>query len=84
MSTQLPTGVKILGSITSQVSEVLTPDALAFVANLHRRFNATRTALLARRADRQKRLDAGELPDFLPETASTIAGWRSPAPPNAR
>jgi malate synthase len=50
--------------------EILTPDALAFLAKLHRRFNPRRLELLARRAARQKRFDAGETPDFLPETRS--------------
>ena len=48
---------------------VLTPDAVAFVAVLHRRFDPTRRALLAERVARQRRFDAGERPDFLVETA---------------
>jgi malate synthase len=48
--------------------EVLTPEAVAFVEELERRFGARRRELLAARVDRQLRLDAGELPDFLPET----------------
>ena len=47
----------------------LTPDALAFLkSNAHQHFNARRLALLKARDERQKRIDAGELPDFLPET----------------
>jgi malate synthase len=49
-------------------AEILTPEALAFVGELHRRFEPRRLDLLAARAERQARLDAGELPDFLPET----------------
>ena len=49
-------------------AEILTPEALAFVGELHRRFEPRRLELLAARAERQARLDAGELPDFLPET----------------
>jgi malate synthase len=49
---------------------VLTPDALAFVARLHRQFNPARLELLAARDARADRLDAGELPDFLAETAA--------------
>src|SRR6478672_12232641 len=56
-------GPALLGS-----SEILTPDALRFVALLHREFNSRREQLLAKREERKKRLDAGELPDFLPET----------------
>ncbi len=48
--------------------EILTRDALAFLAELHRRFDGKRRDLLAARAERQKRFDAGELPDFPPET----------------
>ena len=48
--------------------EILTEDALAFVAGLQRRFGPRRAELLQARAERQRRLDAGELPDFLAET----------------
>jgi malate synthase len=47
---------------------VLTPEAVAFVHDLERRFGARRRELLDARAERQERLDAGELPAFLPET----------------
>jgi malate synthase len=50
------------------MQEVLTPEAVAFVEDLERRFGPRRRELLAARAERQDRLDAGELPDFLPET----------------
>ncbi len=50
--------------------EILTPEALRFVAGLQRAFNPRRKELLARRQERQARFDAGELPDFLPETES--------------
>jgi len=48
--------------------EVLTGEALAFVAELHHRFDDRRRELLAARVGRQKRFDAGELPDFPEET----------------
>ena len=48
--------------------EVLTADALEFLAELHERFDARRLSLLDRRLERQLRFDAGELPDFLEET----------------
>jgi malate synthase len=64
----LPAGVNILGRITPQYAEILTPQALAFVAKLHRQFESRRQELLARRAARQQEFDAGKLPDFLPET----------------
>src|SRR5690606_33971981 len=59
---------QINAPITPEFAQILTADAVAFLANLHRKFNARRLELLARRAERQKRIDAGELPDFLPET----------------
>ena len=49
--------------------EILTSEAMAFVATLNRAFNARRIALLERRAERQQAFDAGQMPDFLPETA---------------
>jgi malate synthase len=48
--------------------QILTDDALGFVAELHERFDARRRELLAARFERQKRFDAGELPDFPEET----------------
>ncbi len=65
----LPSGVEIDGAIKPGFEKVLTREALAFVADLQRRFNGRREELLAARVERQKRLDAGEKPDFLPETA---------------
>jgi malate synthase len=49
--------------------EVLSADARDFLAELHERFDGRRKALLDDRLDRQTRFDAGELPDFLSETA---------------
>ena len=65
----LPAGVTIEGAIKPGFDKVLTNEALAFLAELHRRFDARRIELLAARVERQKKLDAGEKPDFLPETA---------------
>jgi len=48
--------------------EILTDAALGFVAELHERFDGRRRELLSARVERQKRFDAGELPDFLEET----------------
>jgi malate synthase len=53
---------------------ILTPSALAFVAMLEHRFGDRRRQLLARRQEVQARLDAGWLPDFLPETAQIRSG----------
>lgn len=75
-------GVTIKGSTEGRFGEILSPEAVAFVADLHRRFNPTRKALLQARAERQARLNAGELPDFLPETQSVRDGdWRVGAVP---
>jgi malate synthase len=61
-------GVNISGTITDFNKKILSKDAVAFLALLHRSFNATRKELLQRRAIRQAELDKGVLPDFLPET----------------
>jgi malate synthase len=77
-------GVRVLGEETPASVRVLTPEALQFVAALHRRFNPAREALLAARDARQAELDAGAEPDFLAETAEVRAGdWRvAPCPPD--
>jgi len=68
MSSPLPKDVSISGRITPEFAQILTPEALAFVAKLHRRFESRRRELLARRAARQASFDAGAKPDFLAET----------------
>ncbi|ORZ37289.1 malate synthase [Catenaria anguillulae PL171] len=71
MSThKLPAGVQLLAPIPAGAGthEILSHDALHFVATLHRQFNPTRVALLLKRQLRQQELDNGKLPDFLPET----------------
>jgi malate synthase len=50
-------------------TQILTPEASYFLTKLAREFEARRQELLARRAARQRQIDAGQLPDFLPETA---------------
>ncbi|WP_119420296.1 malate synthase A [Desertibaculum subflavum] len=77
-------GVRLTGAMKPGYDTVLTPEALAFVVALQRKFNARRLALLERRATRQARLDAGEKPDFLPETkAIREADWTvAPLPPD--
>ena len=60
-------GIEVTGQAAG-MDRVLTPEALAFLAALERRFGPRRTELLAARIARQARFDAGELPDFLPET----------------
>jgi malate synthase len=62
--------------------EVLTDDALEFLADLHERFDGRRLELLDRRLDRQRRFSAGELPDFRDDTREIREGdWTvRPAP----
>ena len=60
--------VEVLGEVTPAFAEILTPDALAFVAKLQRAFGARRLESLARRQARQAALDRGEPLDFLPDT----------------
>jgi malate synthase len=63
-----PAGVEVRAVIAPEFTSILTPDALAFVAKLARKFEAQRRELMAARAQRQAGFDAGKLPDFLPET----------------
>ena len=77
-----PAHVRITADVPPAFAEILTPDALRFVELLSRAFTATRDALLAQRAARQARLDAGELPDFLPETQGVrVSEWTIPPAP---
>jgi malate synthase len=73
-------GIEISGRITPEFAEILTPEAVAFAAKLQRAFGDRRAKLLARRAQRQAELDAGRLPDFLPETRAIREGDWSCAP----
>jgi malate synthase len=73
-------GVEIRGPVEGRARDILTPDALQFVAALQREFGTTRGELLRRRTERQERLDAGELPDFLSETKSVREGDWTIAP----
>jgi malate synthase len=58
-------------------AEVLTPEAASFLIRLAREFEPRRQELLARRCDGQHEIDAGHLPDFLPDTAHIREGhWR--------
>jgi len=61
-------GVVARGRMGPRYADILTRGALSFLAELHRRFDGRRRALLAARAERQKHFDAGELPDFPRET----------------
>jgi malate synthase len=79
----LPAGVEVLADAGEAGQRILTADALAFVAGLHRELGPRRSELLARRHARQAELDDGALPDFLPETQAIRddADWRVAATP---
>jgi malate synthase len=69
--------IVLKGTVEGRGKEVLTSDALDFVARLHREFNATREDLLRRRQERQRELSARRLPDFLTATSAIRGGsWR--------
>jgi malate synthase len=72
------TGVELLGPAEE---DVLTPEALAFVALLQRELGPRRTELLERRHERQAQLDAGVAPNFLEETRAIREGEWQVAPP---
>src|SRR5712692_5018299 len=73
-------GVEILGDVTPAYSEILTPEAMRFLAKLARRFEATRQERLAARVKKQAEIDAGALLDFPPETAEIRAKAWTVAP----
>src|SRR5687768_1812415 len=75
-------GVEIRAAVTPEFATVLTPQALAFVAKLARKFEERRRELMAARARRQVEFDAGQLPDFLEDTAAIrAADWKVAAAP---
>jgi malate synthase len=78
----ITTGIDLRGPVTGRFGEVLTAEALAFLAALHREFNDRRIDLLASRGERQMAFDGGDLPDFLDATRDVRESvWRvAPAP----
>ncbi|HEY9716916.1 MAG TPA: malate synthase A [Trichormus sp.] len=68
--TQVVHQAEVLAKVTPQFKEILTPEALEFVAELHTQFNPTREKLLANRAQRKAEINSGKFPDFLKETES--------------
>ena len=81
----VPAGVVLTQAESSPaVERILTTEALAFVAELERRFGERRRDLLQARVERQVRLDAGERPRFLDEPAAAHApDWRVAPTPRA-
>jgi malate synthase len=61
-------GIEVHGPATDEFSQILTAEALSFIATLAREFEPRRIDLLARRQTIQSQIDAGKMPDFLPET----------------
>jgi malate synthase len=58
-------------------SQILSPEARTFLIDLARKFEPRRQELLAKRRVRQQEIEAGKMPDFLPETAEIRkAEWK--------
>ena len=77
-------GIELAAPAAAGQAELLTPAALDFLAELHRRFEATRQARLIARRVRAARFDAGELPDFREDTrAIREADWQVAELPTA-
>src|SRR6266404_9169027 len=82
ISAPKPRDIAVSGRVTAEFAQILSAEALDFVAALHRQFEPRRQELLARRAGRQKEFDTGRLPDFLPETRQVReAEWKVAAQP---
>ncbi len=68
MSQSATSKIEFKANVSPEYAEILTPEAMEFVSQLHERFNARRKELLQNREEKQRSIDAGNLPDFLPET----------------
>lgn len=78
----MSSGILVLGSVPQELEDVLPSEALSFVAELAREFEPRRRELIEARIQRQAAIDAGSLPDFLPETRWIREGdWRVPPAP---
>src|SRR5256885_3172932 len=74
--------VQLKRKVEGRAGEVLTPQALGFIARLQREFGSRRQEALRLRAERQKRIDAGEMPQFLVTTSSVRdSEWSVAKPP---
>jgi len=70
-------GIKVLGQIKDGYERILTPEALQFLAGIHRQFDKRRKELLKRREEIQKKINEGIFPEFLPETKNIREGnWK--------
>jgi malate synthase len=72
--------LEVTGPLNAAYGEILSPEALEFLGQLSQQFEARRAQLLEKRQVRQGELDAGKLPDFLPETAGVRQGDWTVAP----
>ncbi len=73
----LPKGVEILGKLSPEFEEILTPQALDFIANLQRAFGSRGNELLKKRKELQFEIDEGKILDFLSETENIRRSeWR--------
>src|SRR3954465_5964083 len=82
MSIVTPDGIEAAPPHSPQFADILTMEALRFVADLHRAFEPRRRELLAARRERDKALRAGGTLDFDPETRDIREGdWSVPPPP---
>ncbi|HUL41342.1 MAG TPA: malate synthase A [Burkholderiales bacterium] len=61
-------GIAVLGEVTPEFAQILTPQALNFLVKLVRKFEGRRRELMQARQARQAEFDAGRRPDFLPQT----------------
>lgn len=77
-------GIEVKAPVTDAFREILTPDALRFVAALARKFEDRRQGVLSLRKQRQAEIDMGRFPDFLEETRNIREGnWKAaPIPPD--
>jgi malate synthase len=73
-TTTIGAEVTVTAPVAPEYAEILTPEALGFVAKLAGTFEGRRRELLAARGVRQRRIDGGEMPDFLAETEAVRRG----------
>src|SRR5687768_17083549 len=77
---EAPRTAELAGARLPGLEDLLTPAALGFLADLHRRFDGELRELLAARQRRQARFDAGERPDFREDTRAIREGDWTVAP----
>ena len=77
-------GIEVTKEVPEEFRGILSPEAVAFVAKLAREFTPRVEERLQARQDRQERINAGEMPDFLPETKDVREGdWKIAPIPDA-